>query len=294
MRWIDGAYSIVLTGALARAVFTDPPFNLAVQGFISGGTKHSEFEMASGEMSAQEFVTFLKAFILLLRDHSVDGSIHHICMDWRSIAELIGVGKTIYTRLLNLAVWAKRHAGQGSYLRSQHELVAIFKNDEAPHINNVQLGRKGRYRSNLWQYATGASFSKQRQQDLADHPTVKPLQMVADAICDVTKPGDLVLDPFGGSGTTLLAAHTVERRAALIEIDPVYVDVTLRRFEDRFGIEPVLMPDGIPLSEVRTQREAQAVADWTAETMQGFKAANANDGWPSSRTGNASGGEGAA
>ena len=289
----DDCYIIALSDELAVAVFTDPPFNRR-KGDISGSGKHSDFAMASGEMSDQQFIAFLTAVLILLRDHSVDGAIHHVCMDWRSIAELISVGKAIFARLMNIAIWAKPNAGMGSYLRSQYEMVAIFKKGDAPHINNVQLGRMGRYRSNLWQYATGASFSRQRQQDLADHPTIKPLQMVADAICDVTIVGDLVLDPFGGSGTTLLAAHSVGRRAALIEIDPVYVDVTLRRFEDRFGIEAVLMPDGIPLSDVRKQRDGQSDASANADAVPETKSANANDGWTSTFSAKSSDGEDAA
>ena len=184
----------------------------------------------------------------------VQGALHYVFADWRMIGLLANVGENLFLKLLNIVVWAKSNAGMGSFYRSGHELIAVFKNGEAPHINNIQLGRMGRNRTNVWQYPGGSSFSKTRKKDLQDHPTIKPVTMIADAIRDATKPGDLVLDPFGGSGTTVLAAEMTERRAALIEIEPKFVDVALRRFQEMTGVEPVLLPDRTPWSVVRAQR----------------------------------------
>lgn len=206
----------VMRGSLAAMVFTDPPWNVPISGHVSGNgeTRHDEFRMASGEMTLDEFTGFLTTALQHARSFSSDGSLHYVCMDWRGIADLIIVGRSIYSKLMNVAVWAKANGGMGSLYRSQHELCAIFKRGDASHVNNVQLGRLKRYRSNLWQYPGASGFSKSRKKDLADHPTVKPIAMVADAIRDATKPGDLVLDPFGGAGTTLLAAEATGRRAA--------------------------------------------------------------------------------
>jgi len=252
-------YAGLLGGRKAAMVFTDPPWNVPIQGHVSGNgkTKHGEFQMASGEMDTPEFQDFLSTTLGLARTFSSDGSLHYVCMDWRGIADLIMVGRTIYSKMMNLAVWAKPNGGMGSLYRSQHELCAIFKHGDAPHMNNVQLGRLKRYRSNLWQYAGASGFSKTRKQDLEDHPTVKPIAMVADAIRDATKPGDLVLDPFGGAGTTLMAAELTGRRAATIEIEPKFVDVTMRRFQEQTGIEPLLLPDLVPLSVIRAQRNSE-------------------------------------
>lgn len=255
---IAESYQAVLCGRLADMVFGDGPYNVRIQGNVSGKgrSKHSEFQMASGEMADAEFAAFLTLVLSLARDNSRDGSLHYLCADWRMIGLLNDIGKKLFAQLMNIAVWVKANAGLGSFYRSQHEMIAIFKNGRGSHINNIQLGRMGRYRTNVWQYPGASGFSKTRTKDLADHPTVKPVALVADAIRDATKPGDLVLDPFGGSGTTLMAAETVNRRAALIEIEPKYVDVTLERFQGQTGIEPVLLPHGIPLSAVRSERKA--------------------------------------
>lgn len=251
-----GTYEALLGDACPDLIFTDPPYNVAIAGNVSGlGKKtHADFQMASGEMSPEEFMGFLTETLRHARDASRDGSLHYICMDWRGIERLLTVGRELFTSQLNLCVWAKPNGGMGSFYRSQHELVAVFKHGTVPHINNVQLGRFGRNRSNLWQYPGGASFSATRKSDLADHPTVKPLALVSDAIRDATKPGDLVLDMFGGAGTTLLAANATKRKAALIEIDPAYVDVILTRFQKHTGKEPLLLPDLTPLSLVKSER----------------------------------------
>lgn len=251
----DGAiYTQLLGSQLADMVITDPPYNVPIAGHVTGSGKHGEFRMASGEMSKTEFSAFLTATLSLARDASRSGSLHYVFADWRMIGLLTATGEELFSTLMNIAVWAKPNGGMGSFYRSQHEMVAIFKQGDASHVNNIQLGRMGRYRSNVWQYPGASGFSKTRRQDLADHPTVKPVTLVADAIRDATGPGDLILDPFGGSGTTLIAAELTKRRAALVEIEPKFADVTLRRFEEQFGIEPVLLPGRTPLSLVRAQR----------------------------------------
>lgn len=251
-------YRSLLGPKLADMVITDPPYNVPISGHVGGNGRvvHDEFRMASGEMSGAEFGSFLTTSLALARDASRDGSLHYVFADWRMIGRLTAIGEGLFCALLNIAVWVKPNGGMGSFYRSQHEMVAIFKHGDAAHVNNVQLGRMGRYRSNVWQCPGASGFSKTRKKDLEDHPTVKPVALVADAIRDATKPGDLVLDPFGGSGTTLIAAELTRRRAALIEIEPKYADVTMRRFQEHTGIEPVLLPDRIPLSAVRAERNA--------------------------------------
>ena len=249
-------YRKLLGSKLADMVMTDPPYNVRVAGHVTGRgvAKHDEFRMASGEMLPDAFKAFITSVLILARNSSRDGSLHYVFADWRMIGMLASVGEELFSALMNIAVWAKNNGGQGSFYRSQHEMVAIFKHGTVPHVNNIQLGRMGRYRSNVWQVPGASSFSHSRKQDLKDHPTVKPVALIADAIRDATKPGDLVLDVFGGSGTTLIAAEVTKRRAALIEIEPKFADVTFRRFQDLTGIEPVLLPEKIPLSEIRKTR----------------------------------------
>lgn len=254
-------FDVLLGTQQADLVITDPPYNVPIPGHASGTARHGDFAMASGEMSPEQFRQFLARTLGLARDRSRLGSVHYVFMDWRSIGLLLGLGEELYGHLLNVCVWAKTNAGMGSFYRSQHELVAVFRHGAPSHINNVQLGRLGRHRSNVWTYPGTTTFSGSRTKDLADHPTVKPVGMLADAIRDASKPGDLVLDPFGGSGSTLLAAESVGRRAALVEIDPAYVDLILRRFQDQTGIAPIVAPDGLSLDAVRQQRMNGETAD---------------------------------
>lgn len=251
-------YTALLGAELADLVITDPPYNVPISGHVSGTTRHGNFAMASGEMSSAEFQWFLSKALGCAREHSRPGSVHYVFMDWRSLAQLLAVGTNVYGHLLNICVWAKTNAGMGSFYRSQHEFIAVFRHGDVAHINNIQLGRLGRHRSNLWTYAGATTFSRTRDADLVDHPTVKPVAMIADAIRDASKPGDLVFDPFGGSGSTLLAADKVGRRAALIEFDPAYVDVILRRFEERTGIAPILAATGLTAQVVQQQRRREA------------------------------------
>jgi len=232
------SYEAVLRGSMAQAVFTDPPYNVRIAGNVSGlgRVAHSEFAMASGEMSQEEFTAFLAAVFGHLVDFSVDGSLHYICMDWRHMREVLDAS-TPFCELKNLCVWAKTNAGMGSLYRSQHELVFLFKNGTASHINNIELGRFGRNRSNVWTYAGVNTFGKDRQDELAMHPTVKPVALVADAILDSTHRGGIVLDAFAGSGSTLIAAHQTGRRGYGIELDPRYVDTIIKRFEKVYDLE---------------------------------------------------------
>jgi DNA modification methylase len=217
----------------ARMVFTDPPYNVPIAGNVSGlgRVKHREFAQASGEMTKEQFTAFLKSSFQNLCKHSVDGSIHFLCMDWRHMAEMHEAAEGVYAELKNLIVWAKDNGGMGTFYRSRHELIFAFKNGTAPHLNSFELGQHGRYRTNVWQYKGANTFKAGRQEELALHPTVKPVQMIADAIKDVSGRGDIVLDLFGGSGSTLIAAHKTGRIAFLCELDPIYCDRIIARYE---------------------------------------------------------------
>jgi hypothetical protein len=195
--------------------------------------------MAAGEMSEAEFTKFLSTAFRHLAQFSVDGSIHFICMDWRHLLELLRAGRIAYSELKNLCVWTKSNGGMGSFYRAQHELVAVFKSGTAPHINNIELGQNGRNRTNVWQYGGLNSFQAGRDEKLAMHPTVKPVALIADAILDCSRRQSIILDPFAGSGSTIVAAERVGRRAYTMELDPAYVDVTLRRLRKVCGIEAV-------------------------------------------------------
>jgi hypothetical protein len=187
--------------------------------------------MASGEMSSAEFTKFLSAAFRNFAEHSADGSIHYICMDWRHMGEMLEAGQGVYAELKNLIVWAKDNGGMGTFYRSRHELIFAFKKGTAPHINTFELGQHGRYRTNVWQYRGVNTMRKGRMEELALHPTVKPVQMIADAIRDVSGRGDIVLDLFGGSGSTLIAAEKTGRRGFLCELDTIYCDRILARWE---------------------------------------------------------------
>ena len=223
----------LMAGEKARMVFTDPPYNVPIDGHVggSGKVRHREFAMASGEMTKAEFIAFLKTAFENLAASSLDGSIHFICMDWRHMDEVQKASEGVYAELKNLIVWVKDNGGMGTFYRSRHELIFAFKNGTAPHINTFELGQHGRYRTNVWQYRGVNTLKAGRMDELQLHPTVKPVQMIADAIKDCSGRGDIVLDLFGGSGSTLIAAHKTGRRAYLSELDPVYCDRIIRRWE---------------------------------------------------------------
>jgi DNA modification methylase len=248
----SAVYARLLNGARAQMVFTDPPYNVPVNGHICGlgKVKHDEFAMASGEMSEEEFTAFLRTVMTRLAEASADGSIHFICMDWRHMAELLAAGRSCYGELKNLIIWNKDNGGMGSFYRSKHELIFAFKNGKAPHINNFELGQHGRYRTNVWDYAGINSMKAGRDEELAMHPTVKPVAMVADAIKDCSKKGGIVLDAFSGSGTTIMAAELTGRKGHAIELDPRYVDVAVRRWERETGRKAVLEGSRMTFAEM--------------------------------------------
>lgn len=223
----------LMDGEMARMVFTDPPYNVPIQGHVGGSGKirHREFAFASGEMTRAQFTDFLAAAFENLIAHSIDGAIHFVCMDWRHMREVIEAGEGRYSDLKNLIVWAKDNGGMGTFYRSRHELVFAFKVGDGPHVNTFELGQHGRYRTNVWEYRGVNTMKAGRMDELAMHPTVKPVQMIADAIKDVSGRGDIVLDLFGGSGSTLIAAHKTGRRAFLCELDPLYCDQIIHRWE---------------------------------------------------------------
>jgi DNA modification methylase len=233
----EADYARLLEGETVDLVLTDPPFNCRIDGNVSGlgKVRHAEFAMASGEMSEAEFTAFLSTFLSRAKAHSRDGAILFVFMDWRHLFELTCAGREQDLALKNLIVWAKDNAGMGTFYRSQHELVFVFKNGDAANLNTFELGQYGRHRSNLWRYAGVNTFRTGRLDELAMHPTVKPVAMLADAIRDVTRRGAIVLDPFAGSGSTLIAAEKTGRRARCVEYEPKYCDVIVRRWQAYTG-----------------------------------------------------------
>jgi DNA modification methylase len=239
----------------AVMVFTDPPYNVRIQSVQGRGRiRHREFMEASGEKSRDEFVKFLIDALSQAAAHSIDGSIHFVCMDWRHAPELHAAGERVYTELKNICVWVKSNAGMGTFYRSQHELIFAFKSGEARHVNNFELGQHGRSRSNVWTYAGANSFRAGRMDDLKVHPTVKPVPLVADAMRDCSRRGDVALDPFMGSGTTILAAERVGRRGFGLELDPIYVDVAVRRWQSYTKRDATLAATGQTFDEVARER----------------------------------------
>ncbi|WP_171237181.1 DNA methyltransferase [Ruegeria sp. HKCCA5763] len=261
-------YAALMGEERAQAVFTDPPYNVKIDGHVcgSGTVKHHEFAMAAGEMDSDTFTAFLKASLGAMVDISHDGAIHFVCMDWRHMAELQAAGSKVYSELKNLCVWAKTNGGMGTFYRSRHELIYVWKVGTAPHTNTFGLGEKGRYRTNVWDYPGVNGFGG-NQQDLALHPTVKPVALVADAIRDVTRRGDTVLDGFGGSGTTLIAAERCGRVARLVELDPVYCDVICRRYAALTGDDAFLAGTGETFAAA-AERRADEVQPPEAEVAE--------------------------
>ncbi len=257
------AFAALLGGERAQLVFIDPPYNVPIDGHVCGlgSVQHPDFAMASGEMSEAEFTQLLKTVCGHLVAHSVDGAIHFVCMDWRHVHELLTAARGLYAEQKNLCIWNKDNGGMGSLYRSKHELVFVFKAGLGPHINNVELGKHGRYRTNVWDYAGVNSLRAGRLEELALHPTVKPVALVADAILDCSNRGGLVLDCFLGSGTTLIAAEKTGRRAAGMELDPTYVDTALRRWQQFTGREAMQAETGRSFAEEGALRAAVAAQD---------------------------------
>jgi DNA modification methylase len=252
------AYAILMENEKAAAAITDMPYNVPIDGHVSGKgrTKHREFAMATGELTEPQFTEFLTRGFGLMRAHASPGALIYSFMDWRHMWELLSAGRAAELQLLNLVVWSKTNAGMGSLYRSQHELVFVFRNGKQAHLNNVQLGRFGRSRTNIWTYAGANGFLRKGAEDLlALHPTVKPVALVADAILDCTKRNDIVLDPFIGSGTSILAAERTGRRCFGIEIDPIYVDTAIGRWERLTG-QKAQNSQGLTFEQVKLERTA--------------------------------------
>lgn len=250
-------YSALVGEQQVDLIFTDPPYNVPIDGHVCGlgSVRHREFAMGAGEMSREAFTSFLVQTLGSAAERCRDGAIAFVCMDWRHMGELLAAGERVFTELKNLCVWNKSNGGMGSFYRSKHELVFAFKIGTAPHVNSFGLGETGRYRTNVWDYAGISSISSTRAEELAMHPTVKPVALVADAIRDCSKRGDLVLDPFGGSGTTLIAAEKCGRAARLIEYDPGYCDTIIARWERLTGKRAVLASTGEAFEDVAETRQ---------------------------------------
>ena len=239
------SFALLLQGELAAMSFVDPPYNVKIGGHVSGlgRIRHREFAMAAGEMTRTEFTGFLTIATKHLAQSSVDGSLHFVCMDWRHAGEMLAAGESSFSELKNICVWTKHNAGMGSFYRSQHEFVFVYKAGSGSHRNNIELGRYGRHRSNVWNYPGVNSFGLATDEGhlLTLHPTVKPVRLIADAILDCTARGDIVLDPFLGSGSTVIAAERMGRCCYGIEIDPLYVDTVIRRWQAYSGERAVHM-----------------------------------------------------
>jgi DNA modification methylase len=256
---LDGAsYDNLLDGGKASLIFTDPPYNVAIDGNVAniggrGQIQYRSFAMGCGEMTSPAFTSFLTTTYQHLVANSLDGSIHYICMDWRHMQEMLAAGYKVYSELKNVCIWNKSNGGMGSFYRSKHEHIFVWKSGMAAHVNNFELGQYGRYRTNVWDYAGVNTFGSKRMDELQMHPTVKPVALVADAIKDCSKQGDLVLDPFCGSGTIIVAAERTGRKARALEIDPAYVDVAIRRWEKLTGKSATLSTGGT-FEEITEQR----------------------------------------
>ncbi|MFC4595536.1 site-specific DNA-methyltransferase [Sphingobium tyrosinilyticum] len=250
------SYERLLGAESAAMIFSDPPYNVQIDGNVAGRGRHREFAMGSGEQSPAEMTAFLRAVFRNCVRFSAPASIHFHCMDWRHMREIQDAAEGVYAELKQLITWVKNNGGMGTFYRSRHELIFAFKAGPGRHINNFGLGGTGRYRTNVWEYAGANSFRKGRARDLSDHPTVKPSALVADAILDCSHRGDLILDPFSGSGTTLLAALKTGRRGAAIELDPLYVDVAVRRLIAASGLTAI-NAHGISFEDVAAQRSQE-------------------------------------
>jgi DNA modification methylase len=253
----EAAFDLLMKEECADVVFVDPPYNVPVEGHVSGKGKirHREFAQGVGELTRDEFIQFLTKTCGLLARRSRDGAIHFVCMDWRHAGELLAAGRDVYSELKNIAVWVKSNAGMGSLYRSQHELIFVFKSGAGRHTNNVELGKHGRNRTNVWNYESASVQARKGNNLLALHPTVKPVQLVMDALLDCSHRGDVVLDSFLGSGTTLLAAERTGRICRAIELDPLYVDTAIRRWQNLTGLDAIRSADGKLFREIEAERE---------------------------------------
>jgi DNA modification methylase len=254
------SYVTLMVGHRAIMTFTDPPYNVSIRKHARGlgRSKHREFAMASGELSDAEFLAFLQTAFQLIADVSIDGAIVYSCIDWSHLRIMLVAGEEVFAQLKNVCIWVKPNGGMGTFYRSRHEPVGVFKVGQAPHINTFELGQYGRSRTNVWEYAGLNSFRSGRDDELAMHPTVKPVRMIADAMLDCSKPHSIVLDPFLGSGSTLLAGEMVGRHVYGLEIDPEYVDVSIRRWQAFTHRDAILETTGQTFAEVEAERNSAA------------------------------------
>lgn len=262
------SYERLLQGEAADIIASDPPFNTKISNNVSGlgKVKHGEFVEASGEMSPAQFSEFLTTCITAMAASAKESALLYLFMDWRSVHRLMLAGEELGLEIVNVCVWQKSAGGMGSLYRSQHELCVVFKKPGATHTNNIQLGRYGRNRTNVWSVPGLNSFSRDRKELLALHPTVKPVVLIADILRDASRLGDVVLDPFVGSGTTLIAAEKTKRKARCMELDPAYCDVAIQRFVRRFGIEAVHAGSSLTFSQERECRCAERASASVSQT----------------------------
>jgi DNA modification methylase len=253
----EAAFERLMTDNRADIVFVDPPYNVRIDGYASPGGKvrHREFAQGSGELSREEFIRFLTDSCINLKNYSKSGAIHFVCMDWKHLDELLAAGREVYAELKNIVAWVKNTAGMGSLYRSQHELICVFKSGTGRHINNIELGKNGRHRTNVWEYDSASTQARKGNNVLELHPTVKPVQLVMDALLDCSNRGDIVLDSFLGSGTTLLAAERTGRVCRGIELDPPYVDTAIRRWQNLTGRDAVRVSDGKLFRDIEAEKE---------------------------------------
>jgi DNA modification methylase len=240
----------------ARLILTDEPYNVKISGHVTGGV-HREFAMASGEMSDAQFLEFNVGWIEACLPHLCDGGVFGTFIDWRGLPTVHAAAAKLGLQPLNLIVWGKTNAGMGSLYRSQHELLPLFRKGAGPTVNNVELGKRGRWRSNLWTYPGASSLGSDARRGLQDHPTVKPTAMLEDAFLDLSHRGEIILDPFLGSGSTLIAAQATGRVCRGVELDPIYVDVIIRRYQAATAAPAVLSETGETFAELAARREAE-------------------------------------
>lgn len=259
----SASYEKLLEGGFADCVFSDPPYNCPIDGFVSGlGLhKHDDFAMAVGEMSDEQFHDFLCKYLAHCKSFTSKGAVVFACMDWRQIDCLLAAASTADLKRINIAVWNKGSGGMGSLYRSAHELIGVFCNSKTPATNNVELGRHGRDRTNVWSYPGANRRGSSSGKALADHPTPKPVEMVEDALLDVTNRGEIVLDPFLGSGTTMIAAERAGRVCCGIEIDPRYVDRSIRRWQELTGEQAIHLASRMTFAEIAEARASHEEVD---------------------------------
>jgi DNA modification methylase len=253
----EAAFERLMKDERADVVFVDPPYNVPIDGHVSGNGKvrHREFAQGAGELTREEFIGFLTGCCTLLKNYSKNGAIQFVCMDWKHLEELLSAGREVYAELKNIVAWVKSSAGMGSLYRSQHELICVFKSGTGRHINNVELGKNGRNRSNVWHYDSASTQARKGNNVLELHPTVKPVQLVMDALLDCSNRGDIVVDSFLGSGTTLLAAERTGRNCRGIELDPLYVDTSIRRWQNLTGQDAIRVSDGKLFRDIEAEKE---------------------------------------